>query len=395
VALLVSIVAFGFVVKLSYELLQGNRGVVSKLEPVAVIGPEETVFDWTKEACAPGDIPDVPAHAFRDDKGAVHLLASSDTTREAVGPTLGQAKHRCRVVMRSAHDPDPSRYEYKEWIFGPYSTDGKTVYALVHDEYHGNEVVGKCPSGVLLECWYNAITLARSDDSGGTFHHIQPPPRHLVASIPYRYVPDAGRIGMFQPSNIVKKGRHYYALASTTRYRLQESGACLMRTDRLDDPRSWRAWDGSDFRVEFANPYQLGDEPGNHVCKPVSPGQIADMTASLTYNTYFGKYLLVGNADLYIPGKRRTVSGFFYSLSDDLLHWSERKLIKEVVLPQTYRCGDPDPVYYPSVLDPESKSRNFETTGRRAYIYFTRLHYKACEGTLDRDLVRVPVEFSK
>jgi hypothetical protein len=58
-------------------------------------------------------------------------------------------------------------------------------------------------------------------------------------------------------------------------------------------------------------------------------------------------------------------------------------------------AGDRDPVYYPSVLDPTSKSRNFETTGRRPYLYFTRFHYRSCNQTLDRDLVRLPIKFSK
>ena len=61
----------------------------------------------------------------------------------------------------------------------------------------------------------------------------------------------------------------------------------------------------------------------------------------------------------------------------------------------TYRCGDPEPIAYPSVLDPDSSSRNFETTGKRAYLYFTRYNYESCQETLDRDLVRVPIEFTK
>jgi hypothetical protein len=119
------------------------------------------------------------------------------------------------------------------------------------------------------------------------------------------------------------------------------------------------------------------------------------MSPSLTYNTYFGKYLLVGVESDRDPKKRRTVSGFYYSLSDDLLNWSKRKLIREVELTSTYKCGDRDPVAYPSVLDPHSKSPSFDTTGRHAYLYFTRLHYQGCTQSQDRDLVRVPVEFSK
>jgi hypothetical protein len=67
-------------------------------------------------------------------------------------------------------------------------------------------------------------------------------------------------------------------------------------------------------------------------------------------DTYFGKYLLVSPAGTYGYPKKRIVWGFYYSLSEDLIHWSERKLIKEVELVWTYRCGDADPVMYPSAL---------------------------------------------
>jgi hypothetical protein len=46
---------------------------------------------------------------------------------------------------------------------------------------------------------------------------------------------------------------------------------------------------------------------------------------------------------------------------------------------------------YPALLDPESGSRNFETTGPTAYLYFTRNNFG--HTSLDRDLMRVPVAF--
>ena len=85
--------------------------------------------------------------------------------------------------------------------------------------------------------------------------------------------------------------------------------------------------------------------------------------------------------------------GFYYSLSDDLIDWEPRKLIREAELTWTYRCGDSNPVMYPSVIDPQSKSRNFETVGKTAWLYFTRNHYKDCKQTSNRDLVRVPIAF--
>ena len=89
------------------------------------------------------------------------------------------------------------------------------------------------------------------------------------------------------------------------------------------------------------------------------------------------------------------MGGFFYSTSDDLIHWEPRRLIREAELTFTYECGDPNPVAYPSLLDPDSPSRNFETTGRTPWLYFTRMHYKDCKHTSNRDLVRVRVRFSK
>ena len=56
---------------------------------------------------------------------------------------------------------------------------------------------------------------------------------------------------------------------------------------------------------------------------------------------------------------------------------------------------DADPVDYPSVLDPDRPSRNFETTGEQAYLYFTCFNYASCRETFDTDEIRVPIEFSK
>jgi len=269
------------------------------------------------------------------------------------------------------------------------------VYALVHNEYQGNQHPGQCPSGEYLNCWYNSITLARSTDGGRTFTHA-PPPRHLVAAVPYRYEPDAGQVGIFQPSNIVRREEdgHYYALVSAQAFGVQREGTCVMRTPRLDQPGAWRAWDGTGFNVRFVNPY-VSDGGSANVCTPVSFREIAGMTHSLTYNTYLERYVLVSPAGAQRPGTRGVVWGFYYSTSEDLIDWTPRQLIREIVLPQHFECGDPNPVSLPSLIDPDSPSRNFETTGRRPWLYFTRFHHKECSGTLNRDLVRVRVRFSR
>jgi hypothetical protein len=300
----------------------------------------------------------------------------------------------CRRLMVSDYDGDPARFDDREWLTAPYTTDGHTVHALVHNEYQGYNHAGRCTSEPL-DCWYNAITLARSTDGGRTFTHA-PPPRHLVATVPYRYEPDRSPYGLFQPSNITYRpgDGHYYALIQAEPFRAQRAGTCVMRTPRLDRPDAWRAWDGSAFSVRFVNPYEESGVDG-HVCAPVSFPEIQKMTGSLTYNTYLGRYVLVSPAGKQLPGRRGVTWGIYYSTSDDLIQWAPRRLIREAVLTSSFRCGDPNPIGYPSLLDPASPSRNFETTGRRPWLYFTRFHYKECRNELDRDLVRVRVRFSR
>lgn len=393
------IALFAGVIVVSYDLLHGGSvDKPSRLKPVLVEGPEETVFSWARDRCSDEDIPDLPARAFRDEAGRVQLIAAHYVTRRFVGPSLDRLSHPCAVTMASGQDANPAAFNDREWLAAPYTLDGRTVYALVHDEYQGHRRPNRCLSGRYQNCWYNAVTLAVSRDGGRTFSDARPPPANLVASVPYRYVPDSGPYGIFNPSNIVRNtgDGYYYAIVKAEQHEQQQLGSCLMRTKRLDDPGSWRAWDGSDFTIEFVDPYRGASGPASdHVCEPLPVSKIGTMHESLTYNTYLGKWLLVGIAADEVAGRGRAVWGIYYSTSDDLTSWSRRKLIREIETTWTYRCGDSNPILYPSVLDEHSSSRNFETTGQRPYMYFTRFHYRDCVQSLNRDLVRVRLDFEK
>src|SRR6266508_4426288 len=98
---------------------------------VKIIGPEEVVFDWSKDACESNDFPDVPEMAFRDVSGRVQLIASHYISRRMIGPDLNHLTHDCAVLMRSDYDPDPARFADREWIHSVYTLDGMTVFALI------------------------------------------------------------------------------------------------------------------------------------------------------------------------------------------------------------------------------------------------------------------------
>jgi hypothetical protein len=366
---------------------------------VFVTGTPQMVFDKSRDACDRNDIPDSTARAFRDSTGQVVLIASHYTVRRMIGPSLDRLHHPCSVVMRSGYSADPARFDDREWIGATHTRDGRRVYALVHDEYHGNKHRGRCRSHSYRRCWYNAVTLAVSTNGGRSFRHARPP-RQFVAGIPYRYREGSRPRGVFAPSNIVYRpsDRHYYAFVHVEGYGgLGSSGSCLIRTTRLSNPRSWRAWDGTGFGYRFVNPYTRRIAlPSRNICRPVAPGAIAAMSDSLTYNTYLKAYVLVGISGDLDRTTNRVVWGVYFSASPDLVHWSRRKLVMAAEVPWTFKCGDSQPILYPSVLDPHSRARNFGTSGQTAYLYFTRWNRPtSCRPTMNRDLVRVPIAFQR
>ncbi|HLF03509.1 MAG TPA: hypothetical protein VI547_16105, partial [Anaerolineales bacterium] len=358
-----------------------------------VAGEEEIVFDWTTDRCEREQIPDLAVRAFRDRAGQVQLITSHYVNYRMTGPDLNQLTPDCRPVMRSDRNADPAMFNDHEWLASLYTEDGQTIYALVHVEYQGHTHLGQCPSNDYFSCWYNTITLAVSEDGGVSYHDAAPPPSHLVATLPIVYLPDEGPYGVRSPSNIIKgQDGYYYAFLQIIYHKTHDQWVCLMRTQDLADPKSWRYWNGEAFEGQFANPYtERISNRFDYVCEDIDWDNIgASMVESITYNTAMNRYVLVGLSADHLDG--REVWGVFYSFSQDLIHWTRRKLLLELSLPWTVRNPGSDVSHlYPSLLDPDSLSRNFETTDTTAYLYFTRNNFG--QGGLDRDLIRVPVEF--
>jgi hypothetical protein len=359
---------------------------------VRIVGKSETVFDWDRDACEPAEAPDLPVRAFRDYRGRTQLLLSHFENFRMVGSSLRRLHRDCRAVLRSPENTSPQRFEDREWIASVFTTDGRNVWALIHDEYQGNRHPGRCPGGSYFECWYNSVTLARSTDGGRSYSH-QATPRQLVAAPSRPYEAGIGPTGVFNPSNIVTgPDDALYALA---RVRAPDGthGTCLLRTTNIGSSLAWRAWNGHAFAGVFTDPYRSSPSAGVP-CAPLDLGLIAQMTESLTYNRTLGRYLLVGLA---LPGPLSVgpkVTGIYYSTSRDLINWTPRTLVVPAVSTSSYICGGSAPIAYPSVVDPSSSSRTYATSGHRPFLYFTQFRYKSCHQTPDRDLIRVSLEIS-
>lgn len=356
--------------------------------------PEETAYEWQSMRCEDWDIPDSAARAWRDSQGRVHLIASHTNNRVMNGASLGELHHDCRVSYAGAHRDQPGRHDDRGWIASTYTTDGRHVFALIHNEFQGHRRAALCPVQDYMKCWRNSVTLAVSDDGGRTFSNA-PNAGHLVAGLPYRYSGAEGmHTGYFAPSNIIFEDGYYYAFFWTETYRAQKRGACLMRTSDLADPRAWRAWDGSSFAIAFADAEREPvDDEAKHVCTPVGAGGLISIVSSVTKHAPSGLYVAMMAARPPSDAARRP-AGIYYATSPDLIHWSPAVLLRAMPVLQPNNCSDALSFYYPSLIDPDSKSRNFEDAGSRAYLYLTKIYLDDCKVGMKRDLVRLPVVIS-
>ena len=355
---------------------------------LAVTGEATTVFSKARNACDSIDIPDAPARAVRVASGAVQLYATHFHDRRFAGPDLLHVSNDCRVVFQGAERDDPAAFDDRAWIASLYTPDGRTIYAAVHNEFQGNRRPALCPSGRYIDCWYNAITAAVSHDGGMTFSRAAGG-ADLVAALPYRYDEVTGHhTGYFNPSNMVLYNGMLFMTVFTTDAKSQHPGNCLLRTDRIDDPAAWRAWDGSSFGATFINPYAKFAAAGVHVCTPVGVGGLRWPVTSLVRHTPTG---------LFIALMMNTAhdGGVFYATSANLVDWSKPAKLISGMGEATYTCGDDLPVAYPSLLDPGSADRSFMTVGDSGQMFLTRFNVTGCKTSMDRDLIRIPVSIKK
>lgn len=355
------------------------------------VGEPVTVFRYTTDACDKDDIPDAPARAFRHDDGTVTLLAPHWRNRRLRGPDLLNLRPDCAVVFEGNGDERPERFDDRLWITSTWTADGVTVFALVHSEYQGYRHPGRCSTGRYVDCWYNVISQAVSRDGGRSFRFERDAPP-LVAAVPYRFERDARRhVGFFNPTNIVRHGEAWYAMVSTGGVGAQAYGNCLLRTTRLDEPKSWRAWDGTGFGVAFADPYAEDLRPESHVCEPIGRGALNWPVSSLTRHGPSGAFIALTKTyqrDGPNATKRAVLLG---SASWDLINWSRPAVIRGIPTPHDTNCENDPPVSYPSLLDPKSPDRNFETVGDTAMLFVTWYNARGCRRGMDRDLLRLPV----
>ena len=363
---------------------------------LVVTGPEETVFDWSEVHCETWNLPDAATHAFRDADGMVQLIIPHFVNYRMIGPDLNNLQMDCSApIMVSNLDPDPAQFDDAEWINAVYTDDGQTIYAMLHNEYRGHLHPGQCPSGDYLTCLDASMTMGISTDGGKTYRNIADPPNHLIATLPVLYNNEGRPTGVRGAAVIKAPDGYYYLYTNISDYggtpdAPESHRLCVMRTDNIADPTSWRYWDSTGFTGKWTNPYIDGADPTAAPCVRLDPVDLPDALQGIVYDEALGKYIAVGIAAHPTTTPDRLMWGVYYSFSDDLIDWSRRRLLYQIPIRASVANPDVDLHYaYPSLLDPDSQSRVFSTADDAFYLYLTRANMG---DQADRDLIRVPVQ---
>ena len=276
------------------------------------------------------------------------------------------------------------------WIEATYTFDGKSIFAVASQDLSDVEEAKGCRKGTSrTRCWVNALASARSSDMGDSFH-VKASDDQGIASMGLSYHSDwNGREGFFAISNILRRGSFYYAFISMEDNQNKQSGNCLIRTMDLASPFAWRGWDGFHFNVSLRAKKII---PGQS-CTIVGDGNLVSDVRSINYIPSKSIFVAVFLGNLPNAVGKRT-SGAYYSTSQDLLNWSIPRLV--VSLPIRPRVdSDEEIVNYPVILDPSSKSQNFETIDTNSpvlvYVDEKLLHGV---GTMDRNIDFIPLKLN-
>eukprot|EP01084_Bolivina_argentea_P226970 383338_1 len=362
------------------------------------VGDWEIIWHYS-ERCANLSTPDVSARAFKLNNNNIEFLDGDNYGfYQLRGPNLNNLTPICNKPVINAGNAAPyavpSEYNNSIFIQGVWreENDSNIVHGIIHNEFHAEQQANKslCESGKIGNCWYANALCAISTDSGNTFELYDDVNKRACIVTPFTYIPDAGRQGMSQISNIlynpINDGYYYMWLHVNMQPNGYSTGMCLWRTNNLSDPNAWRGYNGSSngFNVQSVDPYSQQNNnsfnPHQHVCQ-LSDTLDQEFQWSWTFNTITNMYIHVG-----VNRTSQTDGWIMYTYSKNMLDWAEPVQL----LPLNF-TGAGHKIAYPSLIDETSLGVNYEYTNENPWLYLSR--WQQSKGN-PRDLIRIKLQIS-
>jgi hypothetical protein len=348
---------------------------------ITVESSPKTIYSWENDRCEDEFIPDSPARAFRREDGMVSFIASHRENWMLIGPDLRRLNRDCHSMLRT------SKYKNtgvgKLWIQATYTENGRDVAAIVSNDLALEMMKQGCTQTQKdKKCWVNRLLGAQSSDMGKNYE-IDANEGKAVATLqttPELTKDNSKMSGVFSSSNIVKSGKYYFSFFFLQDEQRKQSGNCLFRTSNPFDSASWRGWDGEAFTVN------LSSASNKNSCEMVSTKFISSNVRSLSYISSKKVWVAFYRARLKMEGDSEPVPGFYYSTSADLTTWSKGARVMTVpTLPR--QDSNSQIMNYPSLIDPDSTSRNFDTVDSNyPWLTYSVHHLKDGKGTMNRDI---------
>ena len=347
--------------------------------------PRQTIFNGAADPCPIQYFPDGPPRPFRRADGRISLVNNENDDFQLVGDNPFDLRVVCKPILSSAQYGSLVRGQVG--IGAVYTEDGNTVYALAGQDLSALNMALGCTDQFNGNCWQGGVSLLVSKDMGNDYAFTSSGNNDVAALTHTLTTTQPSTEGYTGVSNIVKRNGLYYAFFTPINaYAGGQSHTCLARTADLADPTSWRAFDGSGFNASLQ---PAGNGPSPIPCADIGGGNIAGIS-SLSYIPRKGLYIAVTQARLQLAGDAAPVPGAYYSTSPDLFGWSPVKRL--MYLPHLGTDSMTESDNYPALVDPFSRTRNFETIDSATPVLLYVLeHLDQGRGTLDRDVVAVPL----
>jgi len=389
------------------------------IESIRLEGVPIRVFDHRHDKQEMHHLPDASLAAWKEADGTVNLMIPHFENYRMRGPNLEQLKSAPEKIFSSfqqAADLEETSYNYHHWLTAPYTLDGKTVYAVTHTEWYACLLSDDCTlRDYRLGSWTTTNNLLESQDGGKTWRvqgdrethlvfngaHLWTGSRALSQRI-YRHA--INHSGFMVPTRPIREGNYLYVIGLEmhrdfehligNQAPMRKNGFAILRTKDISQASGWEVWSGG-------TEYKTANLSNLKVFTPEEKGKpLTVALPQIIYDDNSKRFVLFFT----VYGDRK---GLYYSTSRSLEvpEWTEAAQVigtDDLLL-------DPDfpdkanpcnvgviPRNYPSILDSDSRGRNFEFTDGDPWMFYVlnRVRCEGGRGNLKRDIYRVKMRFN-